>query len=350
MKKELVLDKGIDELKQILKKNEFKEFRAKQIFVGTHQGKGITEITNIPKKLKQFLLDRFYDKPLYVEKIQNSEDKTIKFLFKLNDGNFVESVLMDYKFGKTLCVSSQVGCRMRCKFCASGVNGLVRNLTSGEILAQVAVINRYLQGNLKDEREISNVVLMGIGEPLDNFDNVTKFIDLISDSNGINISQRNITISTSGLVDKIKLLADLNYSVTLTLSLHSAKDSVRQDIMPIAKKHTIDQLIQACYYYFENTNRRVTIEYILIKDITSTMSQAKELVRILKGYPFHVNLINLNKTLDNGLEPETLEKVEKFENFLIKNGLSVSLRRKLGSDIDAACGQLRNKNDRKGKI
>ena len=346
IKKQILLDKNYKQLQEVVESLGIKKFRAKQIFEGLHKGFSISEISNLSKELRNKLTERYYDFPLELVKTQESKDGTIKFLFKLTDGNLIESVLMRYKYGNSVCVSSQVGCRMGCKFCASGIKGLQRNLTSGEILAQVLYINRYLQGDIQDKREVKNIVMMGAGEPLDNFENVTKFIDIVNNPEGINISQRNIAISTCGMVDKIKALADSGYSVTLTLSLHSAKDDIRQDIMPTAKANNVKQLLEACYYYFEKTGRRVSIEYILIEDITATRKQDLELIKLIKGKPFHVNLINLNKTIENGMQPASKESIDMFQNLLKTSNISVSLRRELGSDIDAACGQLKGKTEK----
>lgn len=250
---------------------------------------------------------------------------------------------MKYKYGHTLCVSTQVGCRMGCAFCASGLNGLVRNLTSGEILGEVIAVNRYLLGGLADKRKIINVVLMGSGEPLDNYDNTVKFLRLVSEQNGINISQRNISLSTSGLVNKMFDLANENLSINLTVSLHSPFDEERQNIMPIAKRYKIKEILDACTNYFNKSGRRYIFEYVLIKGNNDTKRHANQLISLLKGKPCHINLIRLNEVKENSLASTTDKEAYRFLGLLEKGGLSATLRRRMGEDIDGACGQLRQR-------
>ncbi len=340
--KEDILSKNYVELKEILISLGQPKFRVDQIFFELQNGKQISQISNIPQDLKQKLTEMFEDDVLQIVKTQTSQDKTRKFLYKLADGNLIEGVLMNYNFGYTLCVSSQVGCRMGCKFCASGLDGLVRNLTAGEIMAQVVVVNKMLGGSVKD-RKITNIVLMGSGEPLDNYDNLLKFFDISTDTHGLCFSERNISISTCGIVPNILRLADSGWHVNICLSLHASNDQTRHEIMPISKAYTINQLMDACKYYFEKTNRRILYEYILIKDVNSSTQNAKELAGILKGQNCMVNLINLNEVKENNLKRCTSEVSQAFFDTLKQSKINVTLRRSLGNDIDGACGQLRRR-------
>ena len=340
--KESILSLTFEELKQVLVELNQPKYRAEQIYYELHNGKKLEEITNIPKELKQTLLERYEDNVLEIIKVQKSSDGTQKFLYKLADGNLIEGVLMCYNFGYTLCVSSQVGCRMGCKFCASGLDGLVRNLQSGEIIGQIIVANKYLQGSVK-ERKVTNIVLMGSGEPLDNYDNVLKFFNIATNKFGLYYSERNISISTCGLVPNIIKLADSGYKINLCLSLHASNDNVRHEIMPVSKGFTINQLIDACKYYFEKTNRRILFEYILISGINSNKEHALELAKLIKGMNCIVNLINLNEVKENNLK-RCDEKTQKtFAETLKEKGINVTTRRSLGNDIDGACGQLRRR-------
>ena len=250
---------------------------------------------------------------------------------------------MKYKYGYTLCVSTQVGCRMGCTFCASGLNGLVRNLEPSEILGQVIAVNRHLLGGIGDKRKIINIVLMGSGEPLDNYDNTTKFLDLVSMQGGINISLRNISLSTSGIVPNMIKLADDGYAVNLTVSLHHQFDNERKEMMPIAKAYSISQILDACAYFFKKTGRRYIFEYVLIMGKNDTNNHANELIRLLKGRPCHVNLIRLNEVKENDYKTVTDKMAYRFLGLLEKGGLSATLRRRMGEDIDGACGQLRQR-------
>lgn len=341
--KKIIADYNLIELETLLKEYNEKSFRAKQIFSFVSLGSSISDITVISKELRERLKEDFFDTSITIIKTLVSEDGTVKFLFLLNDGNVIEGVLMRYKYGNTLCVSTQVGCRMRCTFCASTINGLVRNMTSGEILSEVIAVNKYLGGGLSDKRQITNVVLMGSGEPLDNYDNVVKFIKLLSEKEGLNISPRNVSLSTSGLVKEMYRLADEKLPVNLTVSLHNPFDSERKKIMPVANKYSISEIIKACDNYFSKTGRRYIFEYVLIKDKTATKECAEELIRILKGKPCHVNLIRLNEVKENQLVGISDKEAYRFLGLLEKGGLSATLRRKIGADIDGACGQLRRR-------
>jgi 23S rRNA (adenine2503-C2)-methyltransferase len=340
-----LLDYNLSEIKQIVSNLNQPKFRATQLFKGIQLGKSLQEISTLPKKLVEQLNKEYLNETVNLITQQKSKDNfTQKFLFKLQDNHAVECVLMNYKHGNSLCISTQVGCRMKCKFCASGVNGLVRNLTAGEMLAQVAYVNKFLNGKLGSDRKITNIVLMGTGEPLDNFDNVVKFLKLVNSEDGLNISLRNISLSTSGLAPQIKKLADENLPIVLTISLHSSTDETRKSIMPIANNHKIKDIMNACWYYFNITKRRVVFEYVLIKDVTTTTNQIQNLISLLKSTPFHLNLIMLNEVENNNFKKITIEQAKQIENELTANNISVTLRRTLGDDIDAACGQLRQKH------
>lgn len=315
-------------------------FRGKQIFDAIYSGKSLEEVSVLSKEIKEKIEK---DYPKYkIEKKFESRDGTVKYLFSFSDGNIVEGVLMKYKYGNTLCLSTQVGCRMGCKFCASTLNGLVRNLTAGEILGQVILVNRDNGGTIK-VRKVTNIVLMGSGEPLDNYDEVTKFLRLVSSGEGMNISQRNISLSTCGLVPNIYKLADDGFSVTLTISLHASNDDVRKVSMPIANKYSISEIIEACKHYFDKTGRRIIFEYTLLKGVNDSHENAKELGKILRGFPCHVNIIPLNEVKERTLKKTSREECYTFAKTLEKEGISATVRRTLGEDIGGACGQLRNK-------
>jgi len=337
-----ILSLTYQELENVLKEMGEPKYRAEQIFYDLHNGKKLNEISNIPKTLKDGLKEKYNDEVLSIIKIQKSSDGTQKFLYKLQDGNLIEGVLMKYKFGYTLCVSSQVGCRMHCKFCASGLDGLVRNLTAGEIIGQVIVANKYIEGNVK-ERKVTNIVLMGSGEPLDNYDNVLKFFNIATDKHGLYYSERNISLSTCGLEKNIIKLADSGLKINICLSLHASNDEIRHEIMPVSKGYKIKDLINACKYYFEKTNRRILFEYILIKDINSSRENALELAKLLKGLNCIVNLINLNEVKENNLKRVSHEVQQQFAEVLQGYNINVTTRRSLGNDIDGACGQLRRR-------
>ena len=340
--KESILSLTYDKLKEVLVSLNQPKYRAEQIYYELHNGKKLSEISNIPKDLKESLLETYEDNVLEIIKVQVSSDGTQKFLYRLADGNLIEGVLMNYNFGYTLCVSSQVGCRMGCKFCASGLDGLVRNLQAGEIMAQIIVANKYLEGSVK-ERKVTNIVLMGSGEPLDNYDNVLTFFNLATNKFGLYYSERNISISTCGLVPNMIKLADSGYKINLCLSLHASNDDVRHEVMPVSKGFTIKELIKACKYYFEKTNRRILFEYILIDNVNCSTTHAHELAILLKGMNCIVNLINLNEVKENNLKRCSHDTQKAFAEVLKSKGINVTTRRSLGNDIDGACGQLRRR-------
>ena len=347
---ENLLDYSLKEIEKIIESYGEKKYRASQIFSNLYLGKSFSEMTNLSFDLRSKLTENYVSQPCLILDKKVSQDGTIKFLMKLSDNNIIESVLMKYKYGYTICVSSQVGCRMGCKFCASTLGGLVRNLTAGEIVGQVVQVNKFLQGGLKEKRQITNIVLMGSGEPLDNYDNVTKFIRLICDDQTLNISERNISLSTCGIVPNIYQLADDGFKITLTISLHAPNDKIRKQSMPIANKYSIHRIIDACKYYFKRTGRRIVFEYVLIKDLNNRKQDALELRHILKGLPCHVNVISLNAVTERTLEGTTREQAMEFVNELKRLGLSSTLRRTMGQDIDGACGQLRRRYLETGTI
>lgn len=314
------------------------KYRTKQIFDFVHNKKidNFNEITNIPKKLRE-VLDETYilNKIKIYDVFKSYEDETIKFLFLLNDGNIIESVIMKYKYGYSQCISTQVGCKMGCEFCASTKEGFIRNLTAAEILDQVYCAENYL------DIKVKNIVLMGSGEPLDNYSNVIDFIKLISDKKGHNTSLRHITLSTCGVADKIIELANENLPITLSLSLHSPFDDRRLLIMPIAKKYKIKNIMEAVKYYYKKTNRRITFEYTLIEGFNNRLEDANELKSLIKDLDVHINLITLNPIKEFNYGNNANPEIEKFYNLLIKKGLKVTIRREMGSDISASCGQLK---------
>lgn len=329
---------SIDEIKQLLEQWGEKPFRAKQIFQWLHskQVSGFEEMTNISKDLRQKLsLNTVIKGTKIVKKLESGKDGTVKYLSVLDDDNIIESVLMRYDYGNTVCISSQVGCRMGCSFCASTIDGLVRNLTASEMLSQVYMIQKDC-----GER-ISNIVIMGSGEPFDNFDNFLKFVELVNSPDGLNIGQRHITVSTSGLVPKILEFADKNLQVTLAISLHAPNDELRKNIMPIAKKYSVEELLNACKYYISKTNRRVTFEYSLINGVNDSEENAKELGRKLRHMLCHVNLIPVNEIKERTHKKSSVERVNNFSEVLESFGVETTVRKRLGNDIEAACGQLR---------
>ena len=335
-----IVSMDLSELQELVKRYGESAFRAKQLFEWLHKKMvwDYQEMTNLSKGLKENLEKEY---PILnvkiVKKYVSQEDGTIKYLFELQDSHIIESVLMKYKHGNAVCISTQVGCRMGCKFCASTMGGLVRNLSPGEMLGQV-------YGIQKDTGEkVSNIVLMGSGEPLEHLDLTTRFIQLINSKEGQNIGQRHITVSTCGLVPAIYKMADELMQVTLAVSLHAATDETRKSIMPIANKYTIADIIKACKYYIEKTNRRITFEYALIEGQNDTPADARRLGELLRGLLCHVNLIPVNKIEERAYKGSQLTNIEKFIYLLGTYGVQTTLRRKLGSDIDAACGQLRNR-------
>lgn len=343
----ILADLTLDNLKKIIEDLDEKPFRAAQIFRNVHNGKSISEMTDISKSLKQKLLENYSDCGLEVIKELTSKDGTKKFLFRLNDGNVIEGVLMSYKYGNTLCVSTQVGCRMGCAFCASTLEGLIRNLTAGEILSEILVINRRIGGDIT-KRKITNVVLMGSGEPLDNYDQVIAFLRLLSSPDGINISPRNVSLSTCGLVPKMLTLADEGLAVNLTLSLHSPFDEERRKIMPVANAYKIKDIVFALDNYFKKTGRRYYLEYSLIEGVNDTDRCALQLQKLFRGKPCHINLIRLNSVKEKNLVATSDKKADEFMKKLTSLGLSATIRRRMGDDIDGACGQLRRRYVEKG--
>ncbi len=340
--KEILLDFSKEELRELFTGYGQPSYRAEQVFTALHNNLAFDAMSSLPKRLREELEAQYYTPPVRIVKTLESADGTKKYLFALQDGNVIEGVLMRYKYGNTQCVSTQVGCRMNCAFCASGLNGLVRNLSAGEILGQIAAVNADEGGNT-EHRKVTNVVLMGSGEPLDNYGNVVRFLKNLSTKGGLNISMRNVSLSTCGLADKMKAFAEEGLPVNLTVSLHSPFDEERQKIMPVAKRYTIAEILQACDVYFGKTGRRFIFEYVLIAGENDTKRHAEGLISILKGKPCHLNLIRLNEVKERNLRGATDKNAYLFLSMLEKGGLSVTLRRRMGADIDGACGQLRQK-------
>lgn len=321
------------------------KFRAKQVFARLHKGERIEDITNLSKALRQRLAEETLDTlPQVEEKYVSKIDGTVKYLFRLYDGACIESVFMRYKHGNTLCISSQVGCRMGCKFCASTIGGRVRDLYPSELLGQVIAAER------DSGERISNIVMMGIGEPLDNYDNVIKFLKLVNHPDGLNIGYRHISLSTCGVVDGIYRLAEEDLPITLSISLHAANDGRRSEIMPINNKWNIEVLLTACRSYFGTTGRRISFEYTLISGKNDSEADANELATLLtnafrsSGAPIHVNLIRVNEVQETGFKKGSVESVNNFAKVLERRGITATVRRRLGSDVNAACGQLRRSN------
>ena len=315
-----------------------KAFRAKQLYQWMHQklARDYDSMTNLPGKLRELLAEQYAYTCLRQVQMQESRiDGTRKFLFALEDGHVVESVWMRYKHGNSVCISSQVGCRMGCRFCASTLGGLVRDLRPGEMLDQVYAISL-----LTGER-VSNVVVMGTGEPLDNYDSLIQFLIMLTDENGLHISARNITVSTCGLVPQMKQLADEKLQITLALSLHGATDEKRRELMPIANKYSIAELMEACEYYFARTGRRITFEYSLVGGVNDTQEDARRLSRLAGPLRCHVNLIPVNPIREREYVQSDMHRIQAFKNYLEKNKINVTIRREMGRDIDGACGQLR---------
>ena len=323
----------------------FPKFRAKQVFDAIIQGKDFAD-TNLPKEIKEKLSQNYLLKPIEIFKVLQSKDGTKKYLLKLHDNNIVECVFLKQEYGNTICMSTQVGCRMGCKFCASTLNGRIRDLSAGEMISTIAVVNA--DNGTRNERNFSNIVLMGSGEPFDNYDNVVKWLNLITDENGFNVSERNISLSTCGLVDKIYEFSKLNYNITLCISLHATTDEIRKTIMPIANAYSIEEIVKALKVYVKANKRRVVFEYCLIKDVNNTNDDIKRLKDITKGLLCHVNVICLNP---NGgtLKATTRQEALDFVKALNDNGISATLRRSQGSDIEGACGMLRAKTLKEGK-
>lgn len=336
------------ELTALMEQLNEKKFRTTQVYEWIHKklAGSYEEMTNIPKSLKEKLAGEVTFEPLKeVERYVSKLDGTTKFLLELSDGNIIETVLMKYHHGNSVCISSQVGCRMGCRFCASTLGGLTRHLTVAELLGQIYYIQKTT-----GER-VSNVVVMGTGEPFDNYDNIVKFIHMLTDERGLNISQRNITVSTCGLVERIYDLAKEKLSITLAISLHAPNDEMRKELMPIANKYTISQIMEACDYYIKETGRRITFEYSLVAGVNDKEEHAKELIKRLAGKLCHVNLIPVNPIDERDYKRSTKDSVEAFAKILEKNHINATVRREMGSDIQAACGQLRKRyNDRKEEV
>ncbi|PWL46714.1 MAG: 23S rRNA (adenine(2503)-C(2))-methyltransferase RlmN [Clostridiales bacterium] len=328
----------IEELSRFLAEMGEPKFRAKQVFSWLHQKRVLSfdEMSNLPAALREKLKESSIITSFsIVRKLSSQLDGTIKYLFELPDGEYVETVLMRYEHGNSLCISSQVGCRMGCEFCASTKAGFIRHLTPSEMLEQVYAVSR------DTGEKVSNIVLMGIGEPLDNFDNVLRFLELVSHSEGLNLSHRHISLSTCGVVDRIYELADKNLQLTLSISLHATDDETRSSIMPINRRWNIEELLKACRHYTDRTHRRISYEYSLIKGVNDSREQALRLAKLLKGTLCHVNLIPVNYVEEAGFEKSSKEAVYAFQKTLNDKGINATVRRTLGADINAACGQLR---------
>lgn len=335
-----IKDYNLDELKEEFLKLGEKQYRAEQVFkwIYIDEVTSFDEMTNLSKDLREKLKLEFKLHNFKILQKQESTDGTKKYLFDILDDNAIETVLMQYHHGKTICVSSQVGCKMGCKFCASTGIKFVRNLTAGEIVEQILAVQR--DENVK----ISNIVFMGIGEPLDNYDNVIKAIKILNNPKGLNIGARHISISTSGLVPKIYELADQDLQCTLSISLHATNNEKRSEMMPVNNKYNIEELMKACKYYINKTNKRISFEYALAKNNNDNLEDAKELVKLLHGMLCHVNLIPINKIENGKYVKSSNENIIRFRDYLNEKGIIATIRRELGSDIDAACGQLRRKN------
>lgn len=332
-----------EELTQELRDLGEPAFRAEQVFSWLHRGvRSFSEMTNLSKTLREKMEQRYQlNCPTVARKLQSAKDGTIKYLWRLADGNCVESVLMRYHHGNTVCISSEVGCPMGCAFCASTKGGLVRRLRASEMLDQV------LFTQLDSGLPISNIVLMGIGEPLDNYDEVLRFLQLVNAPKGMNIGMRHISLSTCGLADKIDRLAEENLQLTLSVSLHAPEDAVRSSIMPVNRRYDVQTLLSSCRNYFEKTGRRISFEYAMIRDVNDTPEMAKLLIRRLKGIAAHVNLIPLNNVAESPLKPSLPSTVQRFQRTLEEHGIPATVRRTLGSDINASCGQLRRQYEQK---
>lgn len=333
------------ELADLLKTMGQPAFRAKQVFTWLHRGiRSFDEMTDLPKTLRAALAEEY---PLYtpqaVRRQESARDGTVKYLWRLSDGNCVETVLMRYHYGNTVCISTEVGCRMGCAFCASTLGGLVRRLEPAEMLDQV------LFTQLDSGLPISHIVLMGIGEPLDNFDNVLKFLENVNSPLGLNISMRHISLSTCGLVTKIDALAEKKLQLTLSVSLHAPNNSVRDTIMPVNRAYPMEELIAACRRYYQATSRRISFEYAMIDGVNDTPAAARELLEKMRGLPAHFNLIPLNRVEESPLKPSSRAAVAEFQRILEQGGIPATVRRTLGGDIDASCGQLRRKYNQSAK-
>jgi 23S rRNA (adenine2503-C2)-methyltransferase len=333
----------LSEVTDICNRLNLPKYRAKQIYTWLQVNGVISydEMTNLPKDLREKLSEKYPIRYCKIELKQISKiDGTVKYLFKLFDGNYIESVLMKYKYGYTLCISSQVGCKMGCMFCASTKAGCIRNLYPGEMIGQIHAAQRDM--NVR----VSHVVMMGMGEPLDNFDNAMRFLELVGDENGLNISMRNISLSTCGLVPRIYDLMERHLQLTLSISLHAPNNEIRSSVMPVNKKYPIEELIKSCKEYTKFSSRRISFEYAMIRGVNDSDKCAYELAALLKGMLCHVNLIPANEITESNHKRSTNERLEKFSSILKSMGINVTVRRSLGSDIDASCGQLRSRHER----
>ena len=333
------------ELAEVFSGKGLPGFRAKQVYQWLHcrLAASYDEMTDLPKALREQLAEEYPLNICTVAKKQvSAADGTVKFLYALHDGDYIESVVMKYKYGYTVCVSSQVGCKMGCAFCASTLGGFKRSLTAGEILSQVYTAQRELGGR------VSHIVLMGMGEPLDNFDNVMRFIELVTDEKGLNLSMRNISLSTCGVVPKIEELMKKKLQLTLSISLHAADSGLRSKIMPINKKYDVDELLAVCRRYAAETSRRISFEYSMLAGVNDSDECARLLASKLRGMLCHVNLIPVNEVEESPFKPSSPERIERFTEILAGSGITATVRRKLGSDIEASCGQLRRKMNKKG--
>ncbi|MFR5113331.1 23S rRNA (adenine(2503)-C(2))-methyltransferase RlmN [Turicibacter sanguinis] len=342
MEKKSIYSLDIQDWQNWLQEQKQPKFRANQIFDWLFKKRvtSIDEMSNLPKDLKGLMQESFDVTTLKERKKQVASDGTTKFLFELSDGDLIETVLMRHKYGCSVCVTTQVGCRIGCKFCASTLSGLKRNLQAGEIVAQVLRVQQYLD---ESQERVSHIVVMGIGEPFENYENLTKFIEIINSEKGLNIGSRHITVSTSGIVPKIYNFADQHPQVSFAVSLHAPTDELRTQLMPINRAYPLEKLMEAVKYYIKQTNRRTTFEYGLIKNVNDTVECANQLADLVGRLNCHINLIPVNYVPERGFDRTPIEHIEKFEQTLKKRGVNVTVRRELGSDIDAACGQLRAK-------
>ena len=342
MKAEL-LSMTPEELGAFLKELGQPAFRAKQLFAWLHQGVPFAGMSNLPLSLRQTLTERCWDNPVSVlETVTSKLDGTVKLLYRLPDGHVIEGVLMRYHYGNTLCVSTQVGCRMGCAFCASTLEGCARDLTAGEMLGQIVCANGVLSAQDKDAR-VGNIVLMGSGEPLDNYENVVRFLRVLRMEGGLHIGMRSVSLSTCGLVPRMREFAKEGLPVTLSLSLHAPNDEIRRKLMPVAKVYAMDEVLAACRDYIEKTGRRVIIEYALVRGVNASPEHARELAQRLRGMQAHVNLIPLNSVPERDLQGVSEQEVRAFLSALEERGISATRRREMGDDIEGACGQLRRR-------
>lgn len=332
----------LEELNRQLAEMGQPKFRGKQIYSWLHEKRvtSFDEMSNLPAALRQQLMERYYINRLcIIKKLVSKIDGTQKYLLRLKDNNCVEAVLMRYKYGNSVCISTQVGCRMGCKFCASTLAGWIRSLDVSEMLDEIYTLTQ------DSGERVSNVVLMGIGEPLDNYDNVMKFLRILSSPEGYNLSLRHLSLSTCGLVDKIYELADQKLGLTLSISLHAPNDEIRSQTMPVNKRYPMEELLKACRYYFKQTGRRISFEYALIEGVNDELRHANELADRLKGMAAHVNLIPVNPVKERGFKRGSRQRIEAFQKALEARGVNATVRRELGADINAACGQLRREYD-----